>query len=84
MTLDNDVLAPGWEWRGAGKVKKGRKHYIRVDGTNFKYVGVGRGDYTIRCAGGYPYLKLAALTHHDDEIRRLIKKRKRDIRRGVA
>lgn len=83
--LDNDVLAPGWEWRGPGKVKKDRKHYIRVDGSNFKYVGPGggRGDKTIKCAGGYPYLKLAALTYCEGELRNMVESHHREMRRNL-
>jgi len=83
--LEDDVLAPGWEWLGAGKVKKGRKHYIRVEKKGFKYVcgAVGRGDFTINCEGGYPYLKLAALTHHDDELQRLVKEHRAQQRRNL-
>lgn len=74
MWGEGEKLADGWEWRGPSKVKKGRKHYIRVSGTNFKYVcsRVRRGDYDIMCEGGYPHLKLPILTYYEDELNHLI------------
>lgn len=78
----DERLCAGWEWRGIGKVKKGRKHYIRVDGTNFKYVnaGISRGDWTILCEGGCPYLKIAALTHYEDELEDVVRQKELDNR----
>lgn len=83
--LSDEYLAPGWEWRGARKVKKGSKHYIRVESSNFTIVGYGgRGSKMLKCPGGYPYLKLAVLTHCDDEIRSLVESRHASIRRNIG